>query len=78
MRQPKGFEDGSGRVCKLKRRLYGLKQAPKCWNQRFVDFMKKQRLKVSTADPCIFVHQHNGKTLIVAIYVDNDLIAGSD
>jgi len=43
MRQPEGFDDGSGRVCKLKRRLYGLKQAPRCWNQRFVDFMKKRR-----------------------------------
>jgi len=34
--------------------------------------------KVSTADPCIFVHRRNGKKLIVAIYVDNGFIAGSD
>jgi hypothetical protein len=40
--------------------------------------MKKQSLKVSTADPCIFVRRRNGKKLIVAIYVDNGLIAGSD
>jgi len=67
MRQPEGFDNGSSRLCKLKRSLYSLKQAPRHWNQLFVEFMKKQRLKVSTANPCIFVHQGNGKKLIVAI-----------
>ena len=42
MRQPEGFDDSSSRVCKFKQSLYGLKQAPRCWNQRFVDFMKKE------------------------------------
>jgi hypothetical protein len=78
MCQPAEFNDGSGRVCKLKRSLYGLKQAPRRWNQLFVEIMKKQRLKVSTANPCIFVRQRNGKKLIVAIYVDDSLIAGRD
>jgi len=71
MCQPEGFDNVSGWVCKLK-------QAPGCWNQRFVDFMKKERLKVSTVDSCIFVRQRNGKKLIVAIYVDDGMIAGSD
>lgn len=29
VRQPEEFDDGTGKVCKLKRALYGLKQAPK-------------------------------------------------
>ena len=33
LEQPEGFDDGSGRVCRLKRSLYGLKQAPRCWNK---------------------------------------------
>ena len=66
MRQPEEFDDGSGRVCKLKRSLYGLKQAPSCWNQRLVDFMEKRRPKISTAGPCLFVCQRKGKKLTVA------------
>ncbi|CAI7801361.1 unnamed protein product [Closterium sp. NIES-53] len=31
MAQPEGFDDGSGRVWKLKKALYGLKQAPRLW-----------------------------------------------
>ena len=75
--QPEGFNDGSGRVCKLKWSLYGVMQAPRCWNQQFVDSVKKQRLKVGTADPCLFMRQRNGKKLTVAIYVDDALILGS-
>ncbi|CAI7818910.1 unnamed protein product [Closterium sp. NIES-54] len=32
MAQPEGFDDGSGRVWKLKKALYGLKQAPRQWS----------------------------------------------
>ena len=32
MRQPEGFEDGSGKVCHLKKTLYGLKQSGCEWN----------------------------------------------
>ncbi|CAI7872232.1 unnamed protein product [Closterium sp. NIES-53] len=31
MAQPEGFDDGSGRVLKLKKALYGLKQTPRQW-----------------------------------------------
>jgi hypothetical protein len=76
--QPEGFYNGSRWVCKLKRSLYGLKQVPRGWNQQFVDFMKKKRVKVSTAEPCLFVSQHYGKKLNLAIYVDDSLTAGSN
>ncbi|CAI7905135.1 unnamed protein product [Closterium sp. NIES-54] len=35
MAQPEGFDDGSGRVRKLKKVLYGLKQAPRQWYLKF-------------------------------------------
>lgn len=51
MKQPEGYDDGTGRVCKLKRNLYGLK-APRYWNHRFVNFFKKQEMKSSSAQCC--------------------------
>lgn len=72
MKQPKGFEDGSDRVCRLRRSLYGLKQASRCWNEKFSEFLRSFDLKSTDADPCVFVREN----LIVAIYVDDGLIAG--
>ncbi|CAI7897508.1 unnamed protein product, partial [Closterium sp. NIES-53] len=28
MKQPEGYDDGSGRICRLNKAIYGLKQAP--------------------------------------------------
>lgn len=78
MKQPEGFNDGSGKVCKLNKSLYGLKQAPRCWNKRFVSFIEKQGMKCSTSDPCLFVRTNNEKKLLIVIYVDDGLVAGTD
>jgi hypothetical protein len=78
MKQPEGYDDGSGRICKLDRSLYGLKQAPRCWNKRFVNFIEKQGLNCSSSDPCLFYRRYEGKKLLIAIYVDDGLVAGTD
>lgn len=78
MKQPEGYDDRTGRVCNLKRSLYGLKQTPRCWNRLFTDFIKKQEMKCISADPCLFIRKRNGKKLIVVIYVDDGLVAGTD
>lgn len=51
MSQPVGYDDGSGRVCKLNKSLYGLKQASRCWNKRFTEFISKFDFKTSESDP---------------------------
>lgn len=74
MEQPEGFNDGSGRVCKLRKSLYGLKQAPRQWNTQFDKFLHKFGLIKSQNDPCIYVAPK--RALYLALYVDDGLVIG--
>lgn len=78
MKQPDGYDDGTGRVCLLIKSLYGLKQAPRCWNKQFIEFIKAQGLRASDADPCMFYRIKDGRKFIVVIYVDDGLMAATD
>lgn len=79
MRQPKGFEDGTKRVCRFRLSLYGLKQSSRVWNQRLNKTLIEFGLKRSEIDQCVYYHMKIGKKiLIVAIYVDDLLIFSND
>ena len=78
MHQPDGFDDGTGRICRLKKSLYGLKQAPRKWNERFHQFLKKLGFKRSTADYCVYTGTFNGERVIICLYVDDGMIFGRD
>ncbi|GBM51785.1 Retrovirus-related Pol polyprotein from transposon TNT 1-94 [Araneus ventricosus] len=78
MSQPQGYDDGTRKVCKLNKSFYGLKQAPKQWFHKFQQFMNKVKFKQSTSDPCIFIRKEKGRKIIICLYVDDLLIAGSD
>ena len=77
MAQPEGYvQQGKEHlVCKLKKSLYGLKQSPRCWNQAFTDFMESIGFKQSKADPCIYVRDTDITPCIIAVYVDDLIIA---
>ncbi|KAL7636900.1 UNVERIFIED_CONTAM: hypothetical protein RMT77_012658 [Armadillidium vulgare] len=77
MKQPEGFEDGTTKVCKLKRSLYGLKQAPRCWNERFGKFLSKLNFVRSTADSCLYIRDQNGHKILLALYDDDGLVAST-
>lgn len=74
--QPEGFDDGTGRVCKLKRAIYGLKQAGRQWNKKLDTTLKNIGLKCCCMDPCIYYT--SDLELIIAIYVDDFLIFYKD
>ena len=73
VRQPTGFDNQSGDVCKLRQALYGLKQSPRVWYDTLVAFLKSHGLKALNADLSVFVKPG----LIVAVYVDDLQITGS-
>ncbi|CAK1584992.1 unnamed protein product [Parnassius mnemosyne] len=75
MKQPEGFDDGSGKVCKLDKTLYGLKQAPSMWNERVTThFEKKIGLINTDDDPCIYYNKDKS----IMLFVDDGLIAGKN
>lgn len=61
MNQPVGFNDGSGRVCRLDKSIYGLKQASRCWNKKFTSFLRSYGLVASEAYPCVFISRKKEK-----------------
>ncbi|KAK2579960.1 hypothetical protein KPH14_007640 [Odynerus spinipes] len=71
MQQPVGYDDRSGRVCRLKKGLYGLKQAPRNWNGQFKKFIELQGFSQSESDPCVFIKDVNTENcIIVTLYVN--------
>lgn len=77
MMQPDGYEDGTNRVCRLKRSIYGLKQAPRCWNKKFVNVLEKFELQQSKCDSCVFM-KFLPEMLFLIIYVDDGLIISTN
>ena len=55
MRQPKGCEDGMGRVCRLIKPLYSLKQAEWEWNNELDEKLKVHDYECLFADPCAYI-----------------------
>jgi hypothetical protein len=79
MRQPPGFEvEGKeNRVCRLKKSLYGLKQSPRQWNKTMNEFLQTIGFVNCTADTCMYIKHKEGKTVMIALYVDDLIIASN-
>ncbi|GMF25087.1 unnamed protein product [Phytophthora fragariaefolia] len=78
MEMPEYFDDGSDRVCKLRRSLYGLKQAPLIWYQTLDKHLRScdfHRLKM---DGGLYARTVGGSPIFVSVYVDDLVIAGTD
>ncbi|CAI7891844.1 unnamed protein product [Closterium sp. NIES-53] len=63
-------EDGTGRVCKLKKSIDSLKQAPRCWYQ-------KMGFRTSTCDKSLFLKGEGEKLVLFLVYVDGILLFSS-
>ena len=72
--QPEGFNDNSGRVCRLNKALYGLKQSPRVWYTTLSEYLQSLGFKALDADNSVF----SRGSVFIAVYVDDLLIAGND
>jgi hypothetical protein len=82
VKQPQGYQkrgaNGKVLVCKLRKSLYGIKQASRNWHVVIDKWLREYGLVPSKADPCLYVMCHsNGDMLVVVLYVDDLMIAGS-
>lgn len=55
MRQPEGFDDGTGQVCELIKTLYGLKQSGRKWNKELDKKLRKCGFERLQSDPCAYI-----------------------
>eukprot|EP00253_Pinus_taeda_P027486 PITA_27486 len=77
MEQQESFARGCIRrlVCKLRKSLYCLRQSPRQWYKKFDSFMVSQNFIISEYDHCVYFKSFNGIFIILALYVDDMLIA---
>ena len=77
MTQPEGYivKGNESLVCKLNRSIYGLKQAPRCWNASLDKVLKELNFIQSNSDPCIYTNIYNNELFILAVYVDDIILA---
>jgi hypothetical protein len=75
MVQPEGFtqlsKNGEKLVCRLKKSLYGLKQSARNWNSLLDKWFKSNGFTQSIVDPCLYVYNHDGIYMALAVYVDD-------
>ncbi|CAI7828724.1 unnamed protein product [Closterium sp. NIES-54] len=74
MLQPEGLDDGSGRLCRLKKAIYGLKQAPRAWYHKLEETLLAGGFKKSECDHSLFLQQEKEQFLMLLVYVDDILL----
>jgi len=79
MQQPEGTvtPGTEHKVWRLRKALYGLKQSPRMWYQKLDALMGDLQFTRCEADHSVYVQATRGSVCIVAVYVDDLLIAGA-
>jgi hypothetical protein len=72
------FEKYGSLVCRSRKPLYGWKQAPEVWYEKIDHFFLNLSFKNYDFDHIIYALHVNGETSIVALYVNDLVINGSN
>ena len=80
MEQPLGYVvlGETTRVCHLHHAIYSLKQSPRAWFVKFSYLILSQGLTPCEVDPIVFRTSTSAGCIILAVYVDDILITGSN
>ena len=74
MKQPKRYNDGTGRVCLLVKTLYGLKQSGREWNIELEKKLKQFGFSPLRSDPCMYVRCNGDNLEIITVCADDLLL----
>ncbi|CAI7875171.1 unnamed protein product [Closterium sp. NIES-54] len=74
VRQPEGFDDGTGRAYRLRKALYGLKQAPRAWNEEIGTTLIAAGFDRSACDEALYIRFVDEEPVYVLVYVDDLLL----
>jgi hypothetical protein len=79
MKQSTSFIDSNfpSYHCKLDKALYGLKQTPRTWYSRLSDKLQSFGFHPSKADISLFYYNKGSVTILLLVYVDDIIVAGS-
>ena len=78
--QPEGFEikESENKVYKFNNALYGLRQAPRAWNNKLNQILMELECVKCSKEPSVFRKVVKGELLVVAVYVDDLFVTGTD
>ena len=68
----------SSEVCLLKKAIYGLKQSPRAWFHKFSQLLFSYGFVSTVSDPIVMRKRTPHGCVILAVYVDDIIITGSD
>ena len=78
MTVPEGVPNPYNLVCRLRKSLYGLRQASRQWFDKLTDTLLLQGYTQSRNDYSLFIYKHGTDITILAVYVDDIILTGSN
>ncbi|KAL8090596.1 hypothetical protein AgCh_039879 [Apium graveolens] len=78
MTVPEGIPNPQGLVCRLRKSLYGLRQASRQWAAKLTFELINQGFVQSKSDYSLFIYKNGEEITILAVYVDDIIITGSN
>ena len=80
MEQPPGYvaQGESSKVCFLRKAIYGLKQSPHAWFAKFSGLLSTFGFTSYAANPTVLTKKTKGGLVILAVYIDDIILTGSD
>ena len=74
VKQPMGYDDKSGKACKLSKALYGLRESSRALYKCFDEYMKQLGFQRSESDYCLYMKCKSDDVIYLILFVDDLLI----